>query len=104
MIQLKNRKIMVVVAHPDDELLGCGATMHKLIYENNCTIKTIILGKGITSRYNERNTGKQENELIKHQQNIEIARKYIGYESVKSFDFPDNRFDTVPLLDIIKTI
>ena len=44
---LKNKRILVVVAHPDDELLGLGATMHKLINEYGCTIKTIILGEGI---------------------------------------------------------
>ena len=30
---LKNKRIMIVVAHPDDELLGLGATLHKLINE-----------------------------------------------------------------------
>ena len=47
---LKNKKIMVVVAHPDDELLGLGATMHKLIHEHNVQTHVVILGEGITSR------------------------------------------------------
>lgn len=101
---LKDKRILVVVAHPDDELLGCGATMHKLIHESNCIIKAIILGEGITSRSEERNTEKWKNELSKHQENIESARKYIGYKITKSFNLPDNRFDTVPLLDIIKIL
>ena len=101
---LKNKKILVVVAHPDDELLGCGATMHKLINQNNCRIQTIILGEGITSRAAERDTQKWQNELSRHQENLKTAKEHIGYESIKSFNFPDNRFDSVPLLDIIKTI
>ena len=101
---LKNKKILVVVAHPDDELLGCGATMHKLIHENNCIIRAIILGEGITSRSAERDTQKWQNELSRHQENLKTAKEHIGYESIKSFNFPDNRFDSVPLLDIIKTI
>ena len=100
----KNKKILVVVAHPDDELLGLGATMHKLISEQNCEVRVIILGEGITSRSDERNPEKWKEELKLHRKNIEDARKEIGYESVGIYDFPDNRFDTLALLDIIKVI
>ena len=99
-----NKKILVVVAHPDDELLGLGATLHKLINEQNCKIRAIILGEGITSRSNKRNPEQWSEELKIHRENIEEARKAIGYESVGVYDFPDNRFDTVALLDIIKVI
>lgn len=99
-----NKKIMVVVAHPDDELLGLGATMHKLINEKNCEVRAIILGEGITSRSDKRVTEKWSKELELHKQNIEDARKIIGYSSVGIYDFPDNRFDTVALLDIVKVV
>lgn len=105
MIELfKNKKILVVVAHPDDELLGLGASMNKLINEQNCKVRTVILGEGITSRSEKRDTEKWKNELIIHRKNIESARKFVGYESVGIYNFPDNRFDTVALLDIIKVI
>ena len=103
-MDFKNKKILVVVAHPDDELLGLGATMNKLITEQNCTVRVIILGEGITSRSDKRNPDEWSEELKIHRQNIEIARKYIGYESVGIYDFPDNRFDTVAMLDIVKVI
>lgn len=100
----KNKKILVVVAHPDDEVLGLGATMHKLISENNCQIRTIILGEGITSRSNKRDPDIWKDVLKKHKQNIEKARKVIGYESVGIYNFPDNRFDSIALLDIVKVV
>ena len=103
-MDFKNKKILVVVAHPDDELLGQGATINKLITEQNCTVRVIILGEGITSRSDKRNPKQWTEELKIHRQNIEIARKYIGYESVGIYDFPDNRFDTVAILDIVKVI
>jgi LmbE family N-acetylglucosaminyl deacetylase len=103
-MNLKGKKILLVVAHPDDELLGLGATMHKLINEQNCTVRAIILGEGITSRSDKRNPEQWSEELKIHRSNIESARKAIGYESVGIYDFPDNRFDTVALLDIVKVI
>jgi len=101
---LKNKKIMVVVAHPDDELLGLGATMHRLIENFGVTAHVVILGEGITSRSDKRDTAKWKKELKVHRQNIKSAQAAIGYQSVSIYDFPDNRFDSVALLDLIKTI
>ena len=101
---LKNKKIMIVVAHPDDELLGLGATMNKLINEYSVKTHVVILGEGLTSRLDTRDTVKLKNELIIHKKNIKSAQKAIGYHSNSIYDFPDNRFDTVPILDLIKVI
>lgn len=101
---LKNKKIMIVVAHPDDELLGLGATMHHLIKNYKVQTHVVILGEGITSRSDVRDQKKWENELKIHRKNIHLAQKAIGYQSVSIYDFPDNRFDAVALLDIIKII
>ncbi|QOD62081.1 PIG-L family deacetylase [Polaribacter haliotis] len=101
---LNSKRIMIVVAHPDDELLGLGGTMNRLINQENVITHVIILGEGITSRSNIRDTEKWKKELSIHRENIKQAQKSIGYHSVSIFDFPDNRFDTVGLLDIIKVI
>lgn len=101
---LRNKKILLVVAHPDDELLGPGATMHRLINEFNCTVRTIILGEGITSRSDTRDTSLWEKELAAHRANILSAQQAIGYATVGIYDFADNRFDSVDLLDIVKVI
>ena len=100
----KNKKILIVVSHPDDELLGLGATMHKLINEYNIKTHVVILGEGITSRSDSRDLQKWKEDLLIHKGNIKSAQKAIGYHSVNTYDFPDNRFDSVALLDIVKVI
>lgn len=103
-LNFKNKKIMLVVAHPDDELLGLGATMHKLINKYKATVKVVILGEGITSRSEKRDAELWKKELATHKKNIKNAAKAIGYHEVKTYDFPDNRFDSVALLDLVKVI
>ena len=101
---LKNKKVMIVVAHPDDELLGLGAAMNRIILNTNINTRVVILGEGITSRDSERDAEKRRNELAVHRSNIHSAQCEIGYHSVSIYYFPDNRFDSVALLDIIKVI
>ena len=104
MKDFQDKKIMVIVAHPDDELLGLGATINRLIKEHNCVVRAVILGEGITSRSEKRNREAWGKELEEHRKNIESARKEIGYHSVGIYDFPDNRFDSVALLDLVKIV
>lgn len=101
---LRNKTILVIVAHPDDELLGLGATINLLNKGYNCTIRAVILGEGITSRSEKRDVKLWKEELEIHRNNIYEAQNIIGYKSVGLYDFPDNRFDTVALLDLIKII
>jgi LmbE family N-acetylglucosaminyl deacetylase len=101
---LVNKRILTIVAHPDDEILGVGATMHRLIHEQGCTVKAVILGEGITSRSDAHNREQWSKELAIHRQNIDNAAQAIGYESVGIYDFPDNRFDSVALLDVVKVV
>ena len=100
----EKKKIMVIVAHPDDEILGLGGTINKLIKSYKADVHTLILGEGITSRSELRDRKKWMKQLDTHNSNIEMAKSIIGYQSLSTYQFPDNRFDTIPLLDIIKVV
>ncbi len=98
-----SKRILVVAAHPDDEILGCGGTIAKYASQG-FEVFTLILGEGITSRDNLRNSSKRKYELEALQNQSLRANKIIGVKDLFSFNFPDNRFDTVPFLDIVKAI
>jgi LmbE family N-acetylglucosaminyl deacetylase len=98
-----SRKMLIVAAHPDDEVLGCGGTIARFANEG-CEIYTLILGEGITSRDASRDQSKREEEIRELKRQAGEANKILGVKKIYTLDFPDNRFDTVPLIDIIKTI
>lgn len=97
------KKILVVAAHPDDEVLGSGATVSRLVKEGR-EAYTLILGEGITSRDEKRDIKKRFGEIKELKEQIQKANEIIGIKKVFIEKFPDNRFDTVSFLDIVKTI
>ena len=104
MLDFSAKRVLVVVAHPDDELLGLGATIHRLVKHYNCTARAVILGEGITSRADTRDPALWASELNIHRANIARAAATIGYESIGIHNFADNRFDSHDLLDLIKVV
>jgi LmbE family N-acetylglucosaminyl deacetylase len=98
-----NKKILVVAAHPDDEVLGCGGTVARLVQEG-CEAYTLILGEGITSRDQVRSPEKRKGEIEELKREAHKANDVLGVKEVFMYDFPDNRFDSVALLEIVKTI
>ena len=56
------KNFLIIAAHPDDEILGCGGTAAKLVQEGYSG-STIIVSEGITSRDQKRNLRLRANEL-----------------------------------------
>lgn len=98
-----NKKILIVAAHPDDEVLGCFGTVARLIQEGY-EAYTLILGEGKTSRDDIRDAANKKDEINILKNEIEEANALIGIKKVFIEHFPDNRFDSVDLLDIVKVV
>lgn len=96
------RPVLVVAAHPDDEVLGCGGTIPLLAAEGR-DVHVAILGEGVTSRFVER-AGAHELLLDDLQTDSRKAGQLLGAVEVHLFGLPDNRFDTVAALDVVKIV
>jgi len=92
--------ILCVVAHPDDEVLGVGGTLARHAADGD-EVHICILSDGVTSRYDE--TDAADAEIKQRRQRAQQAADTLG-ATVSLHGFPDNSFDTVPLLDIVQTI
>ena len=97
------KRVLVVAAHPDDEILGCGGTM-ALHSQRGDEVYVLILGEGVTSRDEKRDRERREKEIAELKHQVEAANKIVGTKKTFLFDFPDNRFDSVALLDMVKTV
>ena len=94
--------ILVVAAHPDDEVLGCGGTMARLANEGQ-DVRIAILAEGMTSRYPEREQANQK-QLSHLHSNAQQAADKVRAKELVLCKLPDNRLDTVPLLEVVKLV
>ena len=95
--------ILIVVAHPDDEVLGCGGSIAKWIQSVD-DVHVLILAEGATARDKIRDTGARKSELSQLAKSAHETGSILGVKSVNLLGFPDNRMDSLDLLDVVKTI
>ena len=107
--------ILVIAAHPDDEVLGMGGTITKYV-KNGDNVKIIIMATGIFSRRSSDNTNDSvydvnENTLQKMSKQVKNlqkdaikASKIMGVKDIEFLNFPDNEMDKKSNLEITKKI
>lgn len=94
---------LVVAAHPDDEVLGCGGTIARMADEG-WQVHVLILAEGATSRSALRDRQAHAGSLSELEASARRAGAILGAASVQLESFPDNRMDGVELLDVVKRI
>jgi len=101
----KGMRILVVAAHPDDEVLGCGGTLAKAIAAG-AEVAVIFLGEGISARFP---VGHYDSEEFRTQTRVRMegAREAMLVLGIADCEFGERlcgQFDTYPLITIVKDI
>ena len=99
-LKLKNNKILIVAAHPDDEIIGCGGTIIK--FKEKTQINVLFMSDGVSSRSNKKKITKK-NINIRRRECLDLFKKLKLTKPV-FLNFPDNQMDKIPLLKIVKKI
>ena len=95
-------KTLVVAAHPDDEVLGCGGLIAKLIKQGE-QVRVVFIAEGTSCRYETFNKQVQEEINFREQCSIE-ALKTLGVSNHKFYNLPCGRLDKEPIIKIAKII
>ena len=90
-----SKRVLVIAAHPDDELLGCGGTV-ALHVRRGDRVRSVIVCEGESLR------GVQQSSDGMHHANA--AAQVLGIEVVKILGFPDQKIDTLTLTELITPI
>jgi len=107
--------VLIIAAHPDDEVLGMGGTIAKhTSRHDNVTI--IYMATGITARresseqkHTIKNIPKKiqedwQQEIEKLRRDAKKSARLLKVKNIKFFDFPDNEMDGIHLLKVVKVI
>jgi LmbE family N-acetylglucosaminyl deacetylase len=99
------KKILVVCAHADDEVLGCGGTLAKAI-SLGIEVSVMFIGEGVSARFKENELRSIEFLSKSNQRNNEMcdALNCLGIKLYSTSNRLCTQFDRYPLLEIVKEI
>jgi len=91
--------ILVIAAHPDDEVLGCGGTIRRHVEEGE-RVDILFICDGVGARGYTVESSEGE---IRREAGCKAA-EILGAQEPRFLDLPDNQLDTLPLLSVVKAI
>jgi len=97
------KRILVIAAHPDDEVLGCGATISKYLRRGS-DVFVLFIAEGSSCRYSDPNSVDSRAAIVERTRLSTKALKTLGVTNYYFGDLPCGRLDQVPILEINKLI
>ena len=94
------RRALCVAAHPDDEVLGAGATM-AVLADEGCDVHFLVLGEGVGARFS--GDERPDDEVVDLAGELRRSAAILGVTPHQR-DLPDNRFDAVDTLDVVHAV
>ncbi len=95
-------KVLVVAAHPDDEVLGCGGVIARHVDAGD-SVDIVLMAEGITSREAAGNASTEHQRDALRVAAVSAA-EILGARTPRFVGLPDNRMDALDLLDIVKQV
>ena len=95
--------VLIVAAHPDDEVLGCGGTIARLAAEGS-EVHVLLLADGESSRASTAADPAAQAAIAARAAACEAARAVLGYAGVEALGLPDQRLDSFDLLEIVRRV
>ena len=97
------KRILVIAAHPDDEVLGCGATISKYLRRGS-DVFVLFIAEGSSCRYPDPNSVDSRAAITERTRLSTKALKVLGVTNYCFSDLPCGRLDQAPILEINKII
>jgi LmbE family N-acetylglucosaminyl deacetylase len=97
-------KVLIVAAHPDDDILGCGGFISK--YRSTMTFKVMFIAEGTTCRFSAEESCSDValDQISTRNESALRALAKFGLHDVNFLGHPCGRLDQVPILDLNKAI
>ncbi|MBX2805573.1 MAG: PIG-L family deacetylase [Hyphomicrobiales bacterium] len=93
------KRVLICAAHPDDEALGCGGTIARYA-ESGVSVHVLFVADGVSARSNDNGT----EQLAARRNSANAACEILGAHAPLFLDYPDQRLDQIPLLDVTQSI